>query len=174
MKQIKYITVYTIAVLALTGCVRIVDDPIPVEHRMAPAGEPRMVLEQDDREMAGRYTDPGRDARGGVENALQWSKKYEQLSMKAEKLREENTQLKLENNDLKIKLAKTQEELDRTNKELAEANEFLQELQLELTEWKSDVLGFRHEIRDAQAAQLEALAKILKLLGAEPTDQAQQ
>lgn len=171
MKPVTNIIITMIIVLALTGCVRIVDDPIPVEHRMAPAGEPRMVLEQDDRKMAGRYIDPEQDPRGGVENALQWSRKYEELSMKAEKLREENTQLKLENNDLKIKLAQTQEELDRTNKELAEANEFLQELQLELTEWKSDVLGFRGEIRDAQAAQLEALAKILKLLGAEPAGQ---
>jgi uncharacterized protein YeaO (DUF488 family) len=55
-----------------------------------------------------------------------------------------------------------------TEKELAEANEFLQQMHVELNKWKSDVLGFREEMRQAQQAQLEALAKILRVLGAEP------
>ena len=53
-------------------------------------------------------------------------------------------------------------------KELDEANAFLQQMHLELSEWKTDVLGFRDEIRKSQKAQLEALGKILSVLGAEP------
>ena len=38
---------------------------------------------------------------------------------------------------------------------------------IELNNWKNDVLGFRGEMQDAQKAQLEALLKILKLMGGE-------
>lgn len=41
------------------------------------------------------------------------------------------------------------------------------ELRGELTKWKSNVLGFRQEIQTAQQAQLEALQKVLRLLGGE-------
>ena len=36
-----------------------------------------------------------------------------------------------------------------------------------MNNWKTDILGFRDEIRDAETAQLEALLKILKVLGGE-------
>jgi len=36
-----------------------------------------------------------------------------------------------------------------------------------LNNWKTDILGFRDEMRDAETAQLEALLKILKVLGGE-------
>jgi hypothetical protein len=39
---------------------------------------------------------------------------------------------------------------------------------IELNNWKTDVIGFREEIRAADRAQLEALLKILKVLGGEP------
>ena len=40
-------------------------------------------------------------------------------------------------------------------------------MRIELNNWKIDILGFRDEIRDAETAQLEALLKILKVLGGE-------
>jgi len=76
---------------------------------------------------------------------------------------EENARLKKEVESLEIRLAKTQKELD-------EASEFLQKMHVELNLWKSDVLGFREELRKAQAAQLQALGKILRILGAEAVD----
>ena len=44
------------------------------------------------------------------------------------------------------------------------------EMHVELNQWKADVLGFRDEMRKAEAAQLQALGKILRILGAEPAD----
>ena len=53
---------------------------------------------------------------------------------------------------------------------MTEANEFLGQMHLELNKWKTDVLGFRQEMRHAQQVQIEALGKILRVLGAEPVD----
>jgi chromosome segregation ATPase len=96
-----------------------------------------------------------------------WSQRYEDLLANTEKLRETKNTLSVENTDLTYKLTETKAELDRTKAELAEANNFLHEMQMELTKWKSDVLGFRDEMRSAQAAQLEALQRVLRILGAE-------
>jgi hypothetical protein len=38
---------------------------------------------------------------------------------------------------------------------------------VELNNWKADVIGFRQEMRSAEKAQLEALLKILQILGGE-------
>ena len=57
--------------------------------------------------------------------------------------------------------------LQQTQKELAEANDLLIEMRIELNNWKTDILGFRAEMRDAEKTQLEALLKILNVLGGE-------
>jgi len=37
----------------------------------------------------------------------------------------------------------------------------------ELNNWKTDILGFRNEMRDAYTAQMEILLKIAQAMGAE-------
>ena len=65
-------------------------------------------------------------------------------------------------------------ELEQAKKELAEANDLLIEMRIELNNWKSNIIGFRDEMRDADKYQLEALLKILKVLGGEVnTDKSQ-
>ncbi len=56
-------------------------------------------------------------------------------------------------------------QLQQTQKELAEANDLLIEMRIELNNWKTDVLGFRDEMRDAETAQLQTLFRILQVLG---------
>jgi chromosome segregation ATPase len=171
MKKMIYCNI-SIILLVTAGCVRIVDEPIPVEHRLveqqSQSAKPPRVIVPDDEKIEKRFKDTSEGSVSVVESALLWSRKYDQLSEKTQKLREQNTKLQIENNQLKTKVAKLQVELDQTNKELTEANQFLQELQLELTRWKKDVLGFRDEIKRSQSAQLKALTRILKVLGAEP------
>ena len=86
---------------------------------------------------------------------------------------ERNSALVEENVATKHQLSQLQVEYEQTKKELDEANTFLQEMHLELTRWKSDVLGFRNEIRKAQTTQLNALSRILRILGAEMVDPAE-
>ena len=155
------------AMMLLTGC-KLIEEPIAVD--VSPQPQPVLVPDHSDESIERRFTDPQDEGINVVQSALMWSQKYEELSAKAEKLREQNNARFLENTDLKRKLSELQAELDRTKTELGEANAFMQEMQMELTKWKADVLGFRDETRSAQAAQLEALSKILRILGAEPVE----
>jgi hypothetical protein len=40
-------------------------------------------------------------------------------------------------------------------------------MRIELNNWKTNILGFRDEMRDADKTQLQALLRILKALGGE-------
>lgn len=42
-------------------------------------------------------------------------------------------------------------------------------MKIELNGWKSNILGFRDEMRNADKAQLQALMRILEALGGETT-----
>ncbi len=102
-----------------------------------------------------------------VESAMKLSERYAKLSNEMSELKDKNAKLLSENKRLKKQYEKTKMELERTNKELKEANDLLIEMRMELNNWKADVLGFRDEMREANSAQMEALFKILKLLGGE-------
>jgi septal ring factor EnvC (AmiA/AmiB activator) len=64
-------------------------------------------------------------------------------------------------------LSKAKQDNEQLNRELTDANNMLVELRKELDRWRANVLGFRQEMREAQQTQLEALAKIMKMLGGE-------
>jgi len=139
-----------VTIMLFAGC-KLVEEPIAVD--VSPQPQPVLVPDHGDESIERRFTDPQDEATNVVQSALMWSQKYEELSTKAEKLREQNNARFLENTDLKRKLSELQAELDRTKTELGEANAFLRQMQMELTKWKADVLGFRDETRSAQAAQ---------------------
>jgi chromosome segregation ATPase len=102
-----------------------------------------------------------------VESALAWSEKYSKAVEKLLQAQQENRDLLETNKQLLGQQTKLQTELTQTKRELGDANAMLLELRGELEKWKKDILGFRREIRTSQEAQLEALAKVLKLLGGE-------
>ena len=90
------------------------------------------------------------------------------LSEDAAALRRQNQQMSLRNQQLQNEVANIEKQLLQTQKELGEANDLIIEMRVELNNWKTDVLGFRNEMRNAETAQLEALLKILQVLGGEP------
>ena len=104
-----------------------------------------------------------------VESAIELSEKYAKLSEEAAVLRQQNQDFVARNQQLKDQVITLEAELQRTQKELTEANDILIGMRIELNNWKTDILGFRAEMRDAETAQLEALLKILKILGGEVT-----
>ena len=167
VKQMIIMFFILVTMTMLTGC-RLIDEPIAIEVGLPPQPQPALAATVADESIERRFTDSETDSTDAVQSALMWSQKYEELSAKTEKLREEKNTLVLENTNLKHKFALLGAEFDRAKKELAEANSFLHQMQIELTNWKSDVLGFRDEMRNAQAAQLEALHRVLRILGAEP------
>jgi chromosome segregation ATPase len=102
-----------------------------------------------------------------VESAIELSDRYAKLSEEASVLRQQNRNLTSRNEQLREQTADIENRLKQTQKELSEANQVLVDMRVELNNWKADVLGFREEMRSAQTAQLQALLKIMKVLGAD-------
>lgn len=114
---------------------------------------------------AKRFQNAPPASRTAVESAIELSQKYASLSDQTVVLREENQRLKTENENLQQQAASLEARLKQTQKELTEANDLLMEMLTELNTWKSNILGFRGEMREAAKAQLEALLKVLEILG---------
>jgi len=118
-------------------------------------------------ETAVNYNDSGTDQSAGstVDRALMWSEKYAEAVDRLSRMQESYRQLEGENKKLTAQVAKLQADLAQSDKELTDANTLLVEMRAELDRWKASVLGYRQEMRDAQKAQLEALSKVIMLLG---------
>ena len=100
-----------------------------------------------------------------VESAMELSAKYMKLAEEMTALKADNQRLTGENQLLKDQFTPCRNNLTQAQKELAEANDLLIEMRIELNNWKSNILGFRDEMRNADNAQLNALVKILEVLG---------
>jgi len=117
--------------------------------------------------VARRFQDDAGDTPTGLESAIRLSREYAKLSDEAAELRKAGQETEAENQRLKKQVASLDAELKQAQKELDEANTLMREIVVELNNWKSSVIGFREEMRGAEKAQLEALLKILKVLGGE-------
>ncbi len=116
---------------------------------------------------AKRFQDTPLEGRTAVESAIELSEKYARLSDQMVTLRQENQRLTSENESLRQQVVTLEARLKQTQKELNEANDLLIEMLSELNNWKNNILGFRGEMRQAAQAQLEALLKVLEILGGE-------
>lgn len=117
--------------------------------------------------VAQRFQDSPAESRTAVESAIELSEKYARLSDETAELREKNQQLEADNQHLLQQIETLEAKLKQTQKELGEANDLLIEMLTELNNWKSNILGFRGEMREAAKAQLEAMLKVLEILGGE-------
>ena len=116
-----------------------------------------------------RFQQRDSSSRSAVDSAIELSERYAGLSADAALMNRQNQELISKNKQLDEQVVTMESKLQQTQKELKEANQMLIDMRAELTGWKSQVLGFREEIRSAETAQLEALLKILKVLGGEAT-----
>lgn len=113
----------------------------------------------------------GDGADGAVDSALELSKKNAQLSEELLRSQQQRYELEERVRTTDSDNQKLKSQLELAHKELSEANQMLVDMRRELEGWKTNVLGFREEMREAQKSQMEALRKVLILLGAEPTAQ---
>jgi hypothetical protein len=102
-----------------------------------------------------------------IENAIALQDKYARALEDLRREQEQNRSLSDENRKLADATARMQAEVTKTQQELTEANALLIQMRGEIEKWKTDVLGYRDEMRKANQAQIEALGKVLSLLGAE-------
>jgi chromosome segregation ATPase len=138
----------------------------PQMQRPSPATRPAQAPKTN-ASTAKRFQDTPLEGRTAVESAIELSEKYARLSDQTIALREENQRLVAENESLLRQIADLEGKLRQTQKELGEANDLLIEMLTELNNWKTNILGFRGEMREAAKAQLEALLKVLEILGGE-------
>ena len=161
MKSYQRIIITIIPAILLASCTKVSQ---PFDAALKSTGS---TADRTDSAAMRRFKDTNTDDPTAVESAIELSKKYAVLSEKMTALRLEKQVLADENSHLKQQIGLLEKDLKQTQKELGESNDLLIEMRIELNNWKTDILGFRDEIRKADKAQLETLVKILKVLGGE-------
>jgi chromosome segregation ATPase len=153
-------------IVAIAGCQSLNEKVIPPLGEPTQA-EPVMTVQQSEGSMERRFSDTAETKVDPVQVITTWSQRYDDLFRQTEQLRESNTKITLDNTRLQQEVEKLKAELQQCRRDMEQSNAVLEQAHLELSKWKADVLGFRDEIRQAQTAQLSALTKILRILGAE-------
>jgi chromosome segregation ATPase len=162
----------TLLIFLLPGC-SITKEPgtftvLPISHK-----QPQQNTTQPPTgSVAKRFQDPVSENPTAVESAIELSQKYAKLSEEAAGLNQENQDLIIRNRQLKDQNTALKTQLQQTQKELTEANDLMIEMRIELNNWRTDILGFRDEMRDADTTQLQALLRILKILGGEVKEES--
>jgi hypothetical protein len=157
----------TLLIFLLSGC-SITKEPgtftvLPISHK-----QPKQNTTQPPSgSVAKRFQDPVSEKPTAVDSAMELSQKYAKLSAEAAVLHQENQNLISKNLQFRDQNAILKAQLLQTQKELTEANDLMIEMRIELNNWKTDIIGFRDEMRDADSSQLQALLRILKILGGE-------
>ncbi|MEN6309379.1 MAG: hypothetical protein ABFD91_16655 [Anaerohalosphaeraceae bacterium] len=167
MKSVRLLSVAVIVMLA--GC-RMTEEriiPLMTSQPEPPKEAAPLVVTQDSASLERRFTDPVQTQTDPSQLMAMWAQRYEESSRQNEKLRENSSNLVLENARLMQENEKLKLELQECRRDIEQSNTLLEQAHVELSKWKADVLGFRDEIRQAQTAQLSALTKILRVLGAE-------
>jgi len=153
--------IFIIAILLISGCAS--------ENKLDQANlNPDFPVPWKSDAFAQRFQEATTKNPTVVESAIELSDKYAKLIEEASYLKQENQSLASRNQQLKDQVTEIESKLRETQDELKDTTEVLVEMRLELNNWKTDVLGFREEMRNAQSAQLQALMKIMKALGGEP------
>lgn len=175
MRYLTKIGAWAIIMLALGGCGTTLGGSDPsAKVATAPAANPQPAAAPvkqgpsgDAPYLAHGAVAAAADAPGdsAVDTALLWAQKYSEASEKIVRLQDENRRLVDDQRQLKEQIVKLQTELSASAQQIQEANNMLMEMRTELENWKTNVLGYRQEMRDAQQTQMKALAKILVLVG---------
>jgi hypothetical protein len=147
------------------GCT-LTKKPGELSIQPASARQPEPNVKQVSSDAVGnRFQEPASQGQTPVESAIELSRKYARLSEEAAFMQQQNKDLITKNRLFKDQNTALKAQLQQTQKELTEANELMIEMRIELNNWQNNILGFRDEIRDAESAQLQALLRILKILG---------
>jgi hypothetical protein len=157
--------IHPVLVFLLSGCT-ILETPMRIAPLSAPEQGPQSGAAEQ------RFKEPASEGPTAVESAIELSQEYAKLSDEASELRLKNQDLAAENHQFRKQVTALETKVQQAQKELTEANDLLRDMLIELNNWKMDVIGFRQEMRGAEKAQLEALLKILTVLGGEVTTDA--
>ncbi|MHC4158172.1 MAG: hypothetical protein ACYSSO_03745 [Planctomycetota bacterium] len=173
-KKIMLLIINILLIFLLSACT-ITKEPGKLTLQSSPVQHVQQNTEQPPpNSVAKRFEESASKGPTTLESAIELSQKHAKLSKQVVVLQQENQDLISENHHLNEQLAANESQLQQAQKELDEANDLLIETRIELNNWKVDVLSFRDEMRDAGSAQLQALLKILTVLGGEVKPESNQ
>jgi len=145
--------------------------PLAACEPMAPAQPPPVVTPSQASYLPGTTVRPENEpTNSAVDAAMMWAERYNAAITERDAALDQARRAEHGHAEADKKVLELQRALEQSLRELADANKTLLVLQADLDKWKSDVLGFRAEIRDAMAAELDALRQIMKVLGGELAD----
>ena len=164
-QKIILLLILSLLISLHVGCT-LTKEPGKLSIQPVSAGQPEPNVKQVSSDAVGnRFQEPASQGQTPVESAIELSQKYARLSKEAVFMQQQNKDLITENRLFKDQNTALKAQLQQTQKELTEANDLMIEMRIELNNWQNNILGFRDEIRDAESAQLQALLRILKVLG---------
>ena len=164
-QKIILLLILSLLISLHVGCT-LTKEPGKLSIQPVSAGQPEPNVKQVSSDAVGnRFQEPASQGQTPVESAIELSQKYARLSKEAVFMQQQNKDLITENRLFKDQNTALKAQLQQTQKELTEANDLMIEMRIELNNWQNNILGFRDEIRDAESAQLQALLRILKILG---------
>lgn len=166
-KEISFFVIQLVLIFVISGC----EVPDARVNIILPSDKPQ---EQQPKQVEQRFHASTQQGPTAIESTIELSKKYAKLAEETLWLKEKNRELIEENKGLKRQITPLSADLEQTRKELAETTELVIDMRIELNNWKTDILGFRDEIRTAEKTQLEALLKILTILGGEVETESNQ
>lgn len=166
-KKIFFFVIQLALIFVMSGC----EVPDARVNLVLPSDKP---LEQQPKQIKQRFHASTQQRLTAIESTIRLSKKYAKLAEENLWLKEKNRELIEENKGLKRQITPLSADLEQIRKELAETTELVIDMRIELNNWKTDILGFRDEIRTAEKTQLEALLKILTILGGEVQTEPKQ
>lgn len=166
-KKIFFFVIQLTLIFVISGC----EVPDARVNIILPSDKPQ---EQQPKQIEQRFHASTQQRPIAIKSTIELSKKYAKLAEENLWLKEKNRELIEENKGLKSHITPLIAELEQTRKELAETTELVIDMRIELNNWKTDILGFRDEIRTAEKTQLEALLKILTILGGEVKTEPKQ
>ena len=172
MKANKKITFLLIRFLTLSGLIFLLSSCQIPQGAVEIILPPKSSKSQQSSTVERRFQESAPQGPTVVESAMDLSEKYVKLSEETAVLRHENQNIITENRRLKDRVAVLETQLKQTQKELTEANDLLREMLIELNNWKTDIIGFRNEMRKAEKTQLKALFQILTVLGGEVKEES--
>ena len=163
-KKIMLLSITSLLISLPSGCT-VTKEPGKLTLQTSSVQHPQQNTKPPTGSVVKRFQEPASQGPTTVESAIELSEKYAKLSKQVVLLQQKKQDLITENHHIKQQLTTCESQLQQTQKELAEANDLLIEMRIELNNWKTNILSFRDEMRDADTAQLQALLKILNILG---------
>lgn len=169
MRTFIITAIVSVAAATLGGCLGFNEPGMETSNAAAPTPAPQTG---DSEYLSKAAVQNDKNSQNAVESAMVWSEKYSEAVNRLTALQDECAKLKDQMQKQELELVELRAQMKQQERELSDANTELIAARQDITKWKKDVLGFREEMRKAQQLELESIAKILKLLGAEAPEVA--